>query len=332
MENYPGDVPGYSNLKIRQAELKGILKKLSLVSDFSKTSVQPYKNGKIITGSDYKATLEAIGVQHEEMITKFGLHAIRRSNDDGYHYFISCLQNKDLDDWVTLAVSAESVQLFDPMTGETGKAETRPMNDRIQVHLQLKSGQSLILKTFSHENISTDKWKYKKKLLSSIELTNKWKLFFENSDPQIKDTFELNTLKSWTDLGNNLLKINRGTGIYETNINVSEVVKNIDYVLNLGDVRESAHVFVNGQDAGIIWAVPFECNITKYLKTGDNKLRIEVTNLPANRIADYDRRKVDWRIFKEINIVDINYKKANYGNWKPVESGLCSPVKLIVYE
>ena len=67
------------------------------------------------------------------------------------------------------------------------------------------------------------------------------------------------------------------------------------------------------------------------LKAGDNELRIEVTNLPANRIADLDRRGVKWRKMEEINVVDINYKKTTYEGWSPVPSGLNSEVKLIRY-
>jgi hypothetical protein len=82
---------------------------------------------------------------------------------------------------------------------------------------------------------------------------------------------------------------------------------------------------------GIAWAVPFSLDITKYMRAGNNSLKIEVTNLPANRIADYDKRKINWRVFKEINLVDRNYMKTGYGNWQPVESGLCSPVSIEVY-
>lgn len=32
---------------------------------------------------------------------------------------------------------------------------------------------------------------------------------------------------------------------------------------------------------------------------------------------------------KEINVVGINYKNLNYGEWPPVPSGLNSTVKLI---
>jgi hypothetical protein len=68
------------------------------------------------------------------------------------------------------------------------------------------------------------------------------------------------------------------------------------------------------------------------LKAGKNTIRIEVTNLPANRIADLDRKGVKWRKMEEINVVDINYKKTLYDNWEPMPSGLNSQVRLLRYE
>jgi len=98
--------------------------------------------------------------------------------------------------------------------------------------------------------------------------------------------------------------------------------------LNLGDVRESARVRINGQDAGTLWAVPFAANVGKLLHPGKNRLEVEVTNLPANRIADYDRRGVNWRIFNEINMVNLFYKPGTYADWGTVPSGLLGPVTL----
>jgi hypothetical protein len=54
-----------------------------------------------------------------------------------------------------------------------------------------------------------------------------------------------------------------------------------------------------------------------------------VANLPANRIAQLDRDGVEWRKFKEINVVDLNYKNTLYDKWEPVPSGLNSPVRII---
>ena len=99
-------------------------------------------------------------------------------------------------------------------------------------------------------------------------------------------------------------------------------------MIDLGDVRESARVYINGQFIGCAWSVPFVLDCQQALKVGTNELRIEVTNLPANRIADLDRRGVVWRKMEEINVVDINYKKTTYEGWEPVASGLNAPVRL----
>ena len=100
-------------------------------------------------------------------------------------------------------------------------------------------------------------------------------------------------------------------------------------MLSLGDVRESARVRVNGHDVTTLWALPYRCLVGRYLKPGENVLGVEVTNLPANRIAEMDRKQVPWRKFKDINIATINYKKGNYAHWQPMESGLLGPVRLI---
>ena len=75
--------------------------------------------------------------------------------------------------------------------------------------------------------------------------------------------------------------------------------------------------------------MPFECRIGAYLKKGENQIEVEVTNLPANRIAQLDREGKQWRIFKEINLVDLNYKKTGYAHWAPMPSGLLGPVRVI---
>ena len=99
-------------------------------------------------------------------------------------------------------------------------------------------------------------------------------------------------------------------------------------MIDLGDVRESARVYVNDDYVGCVWCVPYLLDLGNRLHKGINEIRIEVTNLPANRIADLDRRGVKWRIMEEINVVDLNYNKTTYEHWAPVPSGLNSSVRL----
>ena len=102
-----------------------------------------------------------------------------------------------------------------------------------------------------------------------------------------------------------------------------------DWILDLGDVRESAVVTVNGKYVGTLWAVPFRMPIGDFLVPGENHIAIDVTNLEANRIRDYEKRGVKWRIFKDANIASVtNAKKFSFGDWEVVPSGLLSPVTL----
>jgi hypothetical protein len=97
----------------------------------------------------------------------------------------------------------------------------------------------------------------------------------------------------------------------------------------LGDVRESARVRLNGKEVGSLIAIPFRTRVGEFLKTGGNTLEIEVTNLSANRIRDLELRKVDWKIMKDANIVNVNYQKLEPDTWPLEPSGLLGPVKLI---
>ncbi len=55
-----------------------------------------------------------------------------------------------------------------------------------------------------------------------------------------------------------------------------------------------------------------------------------MTNNQANRIADFERRGVKWRIFKDANIASVtNAKTFSFGDWEEVPAGLNSTVSLI---
>jgi len=189
----------------------------------------------------------------------------------------------------------------------------------------------LILKIFSQTDVQVPDWNYLRAASQIVELKNDWKLHFEQSEPDIEGIFELSQLGSWTELNIPDANINRGTGIYQTTFNMDYSAPD-ECVLDLGDVCESARVIVNGQPVATLWSVPFECKIGRFLKKGQNSIQIEVTNLPANAIADLDRRKVPWRMFKEINMVDRNYKKSDYSSWKPVPSGLLGSVRIKIQQ
>ena len=98
-------------------------------------------------------------------------------------------------------------------------------------------------------------------------------------------------------------------------------------MLDLGEVCESARVRLNGRDYGTLIAPPFRV-VVDNLKPAGNRLEVEVTSVAANRIRDLDRRGVAWRIFKDINFVNLNYKAFDASNWPVTDCGLIGPVTL----
>ena len=72
---------------------------------------------------------------------------------------------------------------------------------------------------------------------------------------------------------------------------------------------------------------PYQLPISGLRPTG-NKLLIKVTNLAANRIRDMDIRNDPWRIFYDINFVNIDYKQFDASGWPVTDSGLLGPVSI----
>jgi hypothetical protein len=323
----PSGVPGSGNLTNRRSEFEGILQSLALIPYQSQNQMAVFGGGKLAIGSSVEKMVSFLNIP-KEGIFEHKVKFIRRKNVDGYHYFFANLNAKPLNSWVTLSIDAKSAVLFDPLNGNTGIAAIRKLNGKTQVRLQLEPGESVILKTFNAQEIIGDKWKYVEDAGDVINLAGSWKLSFGEGIPAMDTTFTLSKPQSWTELQDtNLLKYS-GTGKYSIEFTLP-ATKAGDWILSLGEVRESARVKVNGKDAGILWSLPFTTRIGKFLKPGKNVIEVDVTNIDANRIADYDRRHVPWKIFYDINVVNVNYQPFNASGWLPMSSGLIGPVKLI---
>ena len=282
------------------------------------------KGANIIYGHDIAAMQKA--AKPEMMKSMLGLKIIRRSNNYGHHYFIANLSDRDIRDSVPLAVSEKYGLWYDPMTDSYTKAQLTGN----QLFVNLKSGESRILVCSDNEDIYPEGVVEENvsDVSEEIDLTaNKWTLSFIDEQPKVGTTYKLDSLQTWETLGDSAA-VMMGTGVYETVVKLSRDAACGNWSIDLGDVRESARVYINNVYVGCAWAVPFVLDCKNALKKGKNIIRIEVTNLPANRIADLDRKGVKWRKMKEINVVDINYKRTTYENWKPVPSGI-SKVRLV---
>ena len=76
-----------------------------------------------------------------------------------------------------------------------------------------------------------------------------------------------------------------GTAIYEKSFTLPDSYRDKRLVLDLGRVSSVAEVYVNGRQAGtLVWS-PYRLDITDFINTGINHLKIRLTNTEANARA-----------------------------------------------
>jgi len=278
-------------------------------------------------------------VEREHMVLS-DLSFVRRSFDGGWNYFIANRSEANFDNWLFLARSAKSVVILDPMTG---KSSVAARNEDGQIHLQLAAGESVILRAFANEKVrARNGWLSR---LSStthelqhywqtngqpVEITGAWNVKFLEGGPTLPADFQTAKLASWTTFPDTNTPAFAGTAKYATTFDAPNwklEIGNWKCFLDLGDVRQSARVRVNGKDYGTLITPPFRV-VVDNLKPAGNTLEVEVTSVAANRIRDLDRRGVKWKVFRDINIVDINYKPFDASNWPLTDCGLLGPVTL----
>jgi hypothetical protein len=88
-----------------------------------------------------------------------------------------------------------------------------------------------------------------------------------------------------------------------------------------------ASVKVNGTQLQVIWSAPFRYDITRYVKTGGNKLEVEVVNMWPNRLIG------DAGLPPEQRLTKTNINKFDGPDREKYlrESGLIGPVKIIIF-
>ena len=244
----------------------------------------------------------------------------------------------------------KSVIVLDPMTGNSGIASVKHSDGLhlSRVHLQLAAGSTVILRTFTDKKVEGQAWTYWKPQTPDDKpqiLAGPWNVKFIGGGPTLPADFQAAKLASWTTFPDTNMQAFAGTAKYKVTFDVPPERGSMtrsnsarkdalqlteprsNYFLDLGDVRQSARVRVNGKDYGTLITPPFRVVVDNLNPTG-NTLEVEVTSVAANRIRDLDRRGVKWKTFRDINIVSLDYKPFNASHWPLTDCGLLGPVTL----
>ncbi|MFC7339405.1 glycosyl hydrolase [Haloferula chungangensis] len=283
--DWPRDVPGFPMPDIRRGTLF--------------TTFQNIPESQIREGEDPIEILTELGVVPEAMASH-GLRFVRRSHNEGSHYFIVNRSKQRVDAWIPLSTPAISAVLMDPrFLRRSGIAPSRVRNDRFEVQLTLEPGESRILRTFREREAEGPDWFELSPSAYPRSIAGTWNVAFISGGPELPDEYESPLLGSWTTLDDPRVDRFQGTARYSIGIEVPQDGK---WLLDLGEVAHTARVTINGNEAGTSYAPPHLLDVSRFLKTGTNTLAIEVTNLP---------------------------QPAPESNDPPGNSGLLGPVRLI---
>jgi hypothetical protein len=132
----------------------------------------------------------------------------------------------------------------------------------------------------------------------------------------------MDKLASWTESSDEGVRHYSGTAAYSTKFAIPEQLpEHARVVLDLGEVRETARVWVNGKEMGVAWKRPFTIDVTSAVKPGNNSLKVQVTNLWPNQIIG-DQSLPEAKRFTHTNITKFTADSPL------MPSGLMGPVRV----
>jgi hypothetical protein len=267
---------------------------------------------------------------------------IHRQTDRMDIYFVANLSATSGQAEAAFRVSGKLPELWDPVTGEIRNLpEFDREEGRTVMPLQFAPHQSwfVVFRRPVSDSVMAIGRNFRRMSRVS-ELTGPWEVSF---DPRWggPGTVVFRELQDWIIRAEEGVKYYSGTATYHKTFDAPDAV--VAY-LDLGAVKNLAHVKLNGQDLGILWTAPWRVSIGKALRAKGNRLEIEVVNLWPNRLIGDARLPKQDRLTRtnvrtyELNLpaafpcwwnIDCEQRKKTGAPANLLSSGLLGPVSLL---
>jgi hypothetical protein len=211
-------------------------------------------------------------------------------------YFVANTKPKSMERKCTFRIQGKIAELWNPETGEIFTLPVKQQRDaRTSTTLYFEPSQSWFVvfrdkpSALRSKHVPLATWK------PAGKIEGKWNLSFD-PDWGSKDTLTFDTLQSWSEHSDSLVKYYSGSATYRKDFDVTGIDipgENIQYSLDLGKVEVMARVKLNGKDCGIAWKPPFRIDINHAIRPGSNKLEIAVVNTWINRMIGDEQLPLD---------------------------------------
>lgn len=290
----------------------------SIWGNFQGNGIRTVGKGKVVTGIPLDSALEKLKIEPD--VTGGNALWLHRKADSADWYYVCAPKGSGFSGSLNFN-NTGNVEIWDPLTGTVTLATSTQLGSNTQVSLDLPQAGSCFVVFRKTGKVAKQITKSESgKLQQNIPLDMPWKLDFP-SGWGAPSSIQINELKAWKDLDlTPEAKEFSGTATYTTTFDAGEIKKNTCFLLDLGRVEMIAVVSLNGHPLRTLWTPPYKVDLTDAVKSGRNRLTVEVTSTWFNRLVfdagqSEDRRKT-WTINGPL-------KDA-----APRESGLIGPVIL----
>jgi hypothetical protein len=245
---------------------------------------QLWRSPNVTVGKPVAEVLKALSVPEDVLVRKEKapvLYVHRQTANESI-YWLNSRSDESNDAEISFRSTGRVPMIWHPQTGRIEAVSYRIVNGRTVIPLHVDSWDAYFV-IFGKPTTTMSFTKPARTETTVASLTTPWRVQFPmaTGDPR---SLTLADLTSWTDNADTTVKYFSGTGTYQTSFTLPEVVKNGQYILDLGEVKNLAEVIVNGKNVGIAWKKPFRLDITEAVKAGNNQFEIRVTNLWPNRL------------------------------------------------
>lgn len=320
----PTRSPGLAGYTGNDSTLKAMAFELWADLDGSSRTKRQYGKGTIAWGMDLAQLLAKSGIAKDAHFDhdKETISWTHRRDGNTHIYFIVNRSAAPLRTSARFNVTGKEAELWRAHHGTFEPASYDSDSISTLVHLSLKAHEAVFL-VFANKPAPLFRLVPPKPVIPLIDLTGEWQLSFPTGFGA-PENIKLSRLVSWTDHTDSSIKYFSGTATYRKTFEVKRewLKAGQNIVLDLGQVKDIAEVKVNGKKVDVLWATPFEADITEAVKAGTNQLEINVTNQWNNRLrGDQDNPGK-----KALSYLPVPFGQRLY---PLLPSGLLGPVKLV---
>ncbi|MES1220943.1 MAG: glycosylhydrolase-like jelly roll fold domain-containing protein, partial [Bacteroidota bacterium] len=272
-------------------------------------------------------------------------------------YFVANTSRKPGLAHCSFSVKGMQPELWDPVTAQIRQlTQFEFKNGVTSFDIQFDKAQSFFIVFRKKSTVQLHARPNFPLLKTITEIDGAWKVQFDSLWGGPPRPLLMKKLQDWTTSEIKGVKYFSGTAVYTNHFRLTAAqhtqIKTNCY-LDLGNVKHIASIQLNGKDLGVVWTAPWRIAIPAGWLQLNNYLKIEVTNVWANRLigdeqepadcewlpAHLDNGKFlkefpDWFLKNEQRpsagrycFTTWNYFSKDY---KLVSAGLLGPVQLMV--